>query len=48
VRSLWNVYRLQLGIEPDKVLTVALDWPTTADRSQDDRTRDRLRQTGQE
>ena len=44
VRSLWNVYRLQLGIEPDKVLTVAFDWPTIADRSDEGKQHQRQRQ----
>jgi predicted permease len=43
VRSLWNVYRLPLGIEPDKVLTVTFDWPTTADPSDEGKQRARLR-----
>jgi predicted permease len=44
VRSLWNVYQLRLGVEPDKVLTVAFDWPTIADQSDEGRKRERLRQ----
>ena len=44
VRSLWNVYGLHLGIEPEKVLTVSFDWPAAADRSDDGKKRERLRQ----
>ena len=44
VRSLWNVYSLRLGLEPDRVMTVAFDWPTIVDRSDDARQRERFRQ----
>jgi predicted permease len=45
VRSLWNVYSLRLGLEPDRVLTMDFDWPATSDISQVARQRERQRQT---
>ena len=45
VRSLWNVYSLRLGIEPNRVMTVSFDWPAISDESQDARDRERIRQS---
>jgi predicted permease len=44
VRSLWNVYGLRLGIEPDRVMTVALDWGSIASLAPDARQAERNRQ----
>ena len=44
VRSLWNVYDLRLGIEPDRVMTVALDWGAISNLSPDARQAERNRQ----
>ena len=44
VRSLWNVYDLRLGIEPDRVMTVALDWGSIANLAPDARQAERNRQ----
>jgi predicted permease len=43
-RSLWNVYSLRLGVEPNHILTVAFDWPALADRSPEAGQRERQRQ----
>ena len=43
VMSLWKVNGLHLGIEPDKVVTVAFDWPSSATLSPDAQNRERLR-----
>ena len=44
VRSLWNVYGLQLGLEPGRVLTVSFDWPAVAGQSSEARQQERVRQ----
>jgi len=44
VRSLWNVYSLRLGLEPDRVVTVSFDWPAIVDESSEARDRERTRQ----
>ena len=44
VRSLWNVYSLRLGLEPDRVLTMGFDWPAISDQSPEARQRERQRQ----
>ena len=41
--SLRKVYSLHLGIEPDKVITVSLDWPSMASLPEDTKDRERLR-----
>ena len=43
--SLRKVYGLHLGIEPDRVITVSLDWPSMASLSEDTKDRERLRRS---
>jgi len=43
LNSLRQVYDLHLGIEPDKVLTVAFDWPSMASMPEDAKDRERQR-----
>ena len=43
VESLWKVYRLHLGITPDRVMTVSLDFPSLQSVPEDQRDRVRLR-----
>jgi predicted permease len=41
--SLRKVYGLRLGIEPDKVITMSLDWPSMASLPENAKDRERLR-----
>jgi putative ABC transport system permease protein len=44
VRSLWNVSDLRLGLEPDRVMTVAFDWGAISNLAPDARQAERNRQ----
>jgi len=46
VRSLWNVHDLRLGLEPERVLAVAFEWPTSPDQSDEGQQRARVRESG--
>ena len=44
VQSLWRVNRLELGLEPNRVVMLSFDWPSVPGQSQEDRAVSRVRQ----